>query len=70
MVDIIVKIMVEVLVILAIATKEVKQSKTSGLIFREVTPLGLPNFRNVFEEAGGEDGYRGCFTEAGQTDRG
>ena len=35
MVEIIVKIMVEVLFILAIATKEVKQSKTSELTFRD-----------------------------------
>jgi hypothetical protein len=35
MVEIVVKIMVEVLFILAIATKEVKQSKTSELTFRE-----------------------------------
>jgi hypothetical protein len=35
MVEILVKILVEVLSILALATKEVKQSKTSELIFGE-----------------------------------
>jgi hypothetical protein len=71
MVEIMVKIIVEILFILAIATNEVKQSKTSKLTLqRKAIPLGLPNFRNLSEEAGWEDRYLGRFTEAGQTDRG
>ena len=60
--------MVEVLSILAFATKEAKQSKTSELTLRKITLLGLPLLRNLSEEAGWEDRHRGCFTEARQTD--
>jgi hypothetical protein len=68
MMDIMVKITVEVLSILAFATKEVKQSKTSALTLRKITLLGLPLFRILSEEAGWEGRHRGCFTEARQTD--
>lgn len=48
MVEIMVKIMVEVLFILAIATKEVRQSKTSGLTSREGDFSSLTKFQKHF----------------------
>jgi fungal STAND N-terminal Goodbye domain len=56
MTDIIVKIMVVVLSILAIATKEVKQSRASELIGLWHGYL-LILYRNIYEEAGGEERY-------------
>ena len=62
MADIIVKVMVEVLVILAIATKEINQNSASELMIPGVGAsfLSLPLSRNVFEEAGRKDRYRRC----------
>ena len=59
----IVKVMVEVLCILAIATKEIKERRASELILAKICPLSLVLFRNVSEEAGGKDRYRGCTAE-------
>jgi hypothetical protein len=59
MADIVVKIMIEVLVILAITTKEINQNSASELtIKRWPIPLDLPFSRNNSEEAGRKDRYR------------
>jgi hypothetical protein len=60
MTDMIVEIMVEVLAILAIATKEAKRGPLSELISRVFTLLladGL--IRKVLQEVGGEQRHRG-----------
>jgi hypothetical protein len=64
MTDAIVKVMVEVLSILAIATKEINQNSASELIQKKTKSLGLLFFRDVSEEACGKDGYRGRAAEA------
>ena len=64
MIDAIVKVMVEVLCIIAIATKEIKENRTSELILANKMSICLVLFRKVSEEAGGKDGYRGCAAEA------
>ena len=66
MAEILVKIMVEVLCILAIATKEVQQSRTSTYYIRTSTNRPIPCLnRNIFEETGRKGGYRRCLQEAG-----
>ena len=66
MAEILVKIMVEVLSILAIATKEVQQSRTSTYYIRTSTNRPIPCLnRNIFEETGRKGGYRRCLQEAG-----
>jgi hypothetical protein len=48
MTDAIIKVMVEVLGILAIATKEIKQNRASKLIFgRLIKPFGLTVFQKI-----------------------
>jgi len=59
MTDMIVEIMVEVLTILAIVTKEVKRGRFSELISHLFALLGRHPFRNVFEEVDGQQGHRG-----------
>jgi len=54
MTDMIVEIMVEVLTILAIATKEVKRGPLSELISRVSTFMTDKLIRKVLQEAGGE----------------
>ena len=62
--DVIVKVMAEVLGILAIATKEIKQSNASELIPGDRSwLLGLSSLSSVFEEDCRESGYRGCANE-------
>jgi len=69
MTDIVVKIMVEVLSILAIATTEMKQGRTSELFLCYKTLLlGLSTFREIFKEAGGKDRYRRRAEETGPAD--
>jgi len=59
MTDMIVKIMVEVLRILAVATKEVRRGPLSELISR-VLPFFVDRLiRKVFEEVGGDQRRRG-----------
>jgi hypothetical protein len=58
-IDAIVKVMIELLCILAIATKEFKENRASELILEKICPLSLVLFRN-----GSEDGYRGCTASA------
>jgi len=55
MTDIIIKIMIEVLSVLAIATKEIKQRRTSEFIPREFSLLTRCAFRNFFEEVIGKE---------------
>jgi hypothetical protein len=59
MTDIIVKIMIEVLSILAIATIEINQSRASELIFVDINrhTIDLWWFREICEEIVGENGY-------------
>jgi hypothetical protein len=59
MTDMIVEIMVEVINILGIATKEVKSGRFSELMLRSFTILDLHLFRKVFKEVGGKHGHRG-----------
>ena len=70
MTDVIVKVMVEVLCILSIATKEISQHRASELIPGDIPALYLLLFRNISEEACGKDGYRGRATEARGSDVG
>jgi hypothetical protein len=62
--DVIVKIMVEVISILGIVTKEIKQGKLS-MSFRVDIPAkaNLPR-REVFQEVGRDQGCRGCASAA------
>ncbi len=55
MTDIIMKIMIEVLSVLAIATKEIEQRRTSEFIPREFSLLTRCAFRNIFEEVIGKE---------------
>jgi hypothetical protein len=60
MTDMIVEIMVEVLAILAIATKEVKRGPLSEFISRVFTLLLADRLiRKVLQEVGGEQRHRG-----------
>ena len=68
MVDTISMIMVEVLSILAIATKEVKQGRISKSFLYKFVTVDRNIFREVFEEVGRKDRYRGCVEEARQAD--
>jgi hypothetical protein len=72
MTDAIMKVMVEVLRILAIATKEIKQNRASKsiLYLRWIKPSGLLFFRKIPEEVCGKEGYRGCTAEARENNRG
>ena len=56
MVDMMVKIMVEVLSVLGITTKEIKQSQTSEYsLYMHVTVDWIVFFRKISEETGGKD---------------
>jgi len=69
MTDIIVKVMVDVLLILALVTREIKQGKISEFILYYMTsPLDLSLFRKIREKVGRKVGYRGCVAKARQTD--
>ena len=58
--DIIIEIMVEVLTILAIATKGVKRGRLSKLLLDEFTILGShASPRKIFEDVDGKHGDRG-----------
>lgn len=72
MTDVIIKVMVEVLRILAIATEEIKQNRASKSIYirRWIKPFDLLFFRKIPEEACGKEGYRGCAAKAREGSRG
>jgi hypothetical protein len=59
MTDMIVEIMVEVLMILAIATKEVKRGRLSKLTSRKSTIFGSHLFREVYQEVDRKHRHRG-----------
>ena len=59
MTDMIVEIMVEVLTILAIATKELKRGQLGEPMSRVFTALTDTLFREVFEQADGKRRHRG-----------
>jgi hypothetical protein len=54
MMDMIMKIMVGVLTVLAIATKEIKQGRTSELFVHEYVAADQIIYRAISEEGGGE----------------
>ena len=64
MADVIVRIMIEVLSILAIATKEIRQGRSSESS-TSMNCSSLTLVRKIPEEATGKEGYRGCAEEAG-----
>jgi len=66
MTDMMVKIMVEVLSVLAIVTVEIKQRPQSQFIISEFWGLTQVFFREILEEATGKERRRGCLEEAGQ----
>jgi hypothetical protein len=68
MTRIIIEIMVEVLSILGIATKEVKQNRISKYPPYKVVAVDWTTFRKIWEEADGKDRDGRCAEEAGQTD--
>ena len=67
MTDMMVKIMVEVLDILATATKEMKQSRFSEILLR-LRLFATNMCRNLFEEGGRNDEAGGWSEEARQND--
>jgi len=64
MMDIIERIMVEILSILAIATKEIKQGRTSELLIDKYATVNLTMVRKIYEEVNWKDRCRGCAEEA------
>lgn len=69
MTDISVKIMIEVLSILGIATKEIKQSRMSEYVLYKSVTLDWRIFRKILEETDRKDRPRGCAEEARQVDK-
>ena len=68
MMDMMVKIMVEILSILGIATKEIKQGRTSELYLYKYGKIDVWFFRKISEEIGWKNGYGRCAEETGQID--
>jgi hypothetical protein len=66
MMDMMVKIMVEVLSVLAIVTVEIKQRRRSQFTTSDFWVLTQGFFRQILEEATGEERRRGCLEEVGQ----
>ena len=66
MADMMVKIMVEVLSVLAIVTVEIKERRRSQFNTSDFSVLTHGSFRKIAEEATGEERRRGCLEEAGQ----
>jgi len=67
MTDMIVKIMVEVLSILALATKEIQHGRISeSFLYQPTIAIDWIVFRKISEEAGRKDGHRRRIEEAGQ----
>ncbi len=65
MTDAIVKVMVEVLLIIAIATKEIKQNRASELtISYKINSFDLLFIRKIPEEDCRKERYRGCVAAA------
>lgn len=70
MVDTIAAIMVQVLCILGIVTKEIKQGRTSKSLLHKYITVDVKFFRNVFKEAGRKNWGQGRVEEAGLFDAG
>ena len=69
MMDTISVIMVEVLNFIGIATKEVKQGRTSKLfLYKQVPTDKASHFRKIFEEIDRKERHRGCAEEIRQAD--
>ena len=68
MVDTITKIMVEILNVLGIATKEIRQGRTSKLLLYNRVTVDRTVLRKVSKETDRKDRYRGCAEEAGLAD--
>jgi hypothetical protein len=68
MTDIIVKVMVDVLLILALVTREIKQGKISGFILDD-RPFSFHSsfLREIFEKVDRKIGYQGCLGKVRQT---
>jgi hypothetical protein len=64
MTDIIAKIMAEVLIILAIATKEIKQGRTSEWFMYEYVILDWTIVRKIYEKVDRKDWNRRCAQKA------
>ena len=60
MVDIITKIMVEVLNVLGIATKEIRQGRMSKLLLYNSVAVDRAVFRKISKKTDRKDRYRGC----------
>ena len=56
--NILVKIIVELISTLALATKQVKQGRFSGFVLAVVQPLTKTTFREIYGEASGREGHR------------
>ena len=68
MTDIIVKIMVEVLSILGIMTKEIGRGRMSKSLPVIIYLQKLTFCREISQEADRKEGYRGCASKTGSTD--
>jgi hypothetical protein len=67
MTDVIVKVLVEVLCVVAIATKQINENRASEFVSGDRLILGLPVIRSISGETCREEGYSGCATETRQT---
>ena len=67
MTDVIVNILIEILSILGIATKQIKQGRSSELTDIHNLYFRFTYFRKISEEAIREERYRGWAEEAGYT---
>ena len=68
MVDIISKIMVEALNVLGIATKEIRQGRTSKLLLYKRVAVDRTVLRKISNEIDRKDRYRGCAETARHVD--
>ena len=68
MMDMIIQIMVEVLSILGIATKEIKQGRMSKYWLYKYITVDRTMFREICKEIDGKDSHGRCVEEARQID--
>ena len=68
MMDIIIQMMIEVLSILGIATREIKQGRMSKYLLHDRVTVDLTMFRKIFKEVDRKDRYQRCAEEVRQTD--
>ena len=68
MVDIITKIMVEVLNVLGISTKEIRQGRTSRFLLYNYVAVDRTVLRKISKKTDRTDRYRRCAEETGQAD--